>query len=260
MSLDTEIDSTNLKAHIMRLFPELFEGVGTICDAIVHLDVWPDATPIVCSPRRVPDALCNDLKTELDWMESMKVIHKLDINKASDWVHALVLVMKLNDRLHVCLDPKTLNTVLRHNIHNGQRFIDIVAQIRGFTHCSKIDANSGFWTLPLDADSQLLTTFDTLWGCYCFLKLPFGLCESQYFFQFYMDLNFKAINNSTHVIVDDVLIVGDSSKAGTGNHDRRLIQVLNKCCEIGLKLNADKCTFKSTQVFIFQTFCHQQMT
>ena len=95
----------------------------------------------------MPDALCDDLKTELDSMESMKVIHKLDINEASDWVHALVLVMKPNGRLHVCLDPRTLNTVLQHNIHNAQRFIDIVAQIRGFTHCSKIDANAGFWTL-----------------------------------------------------------------------------------------------------------------
>ena len=159
--------------------------------------------------------------------------------------------MKPNGRLCVCLDPRTLNTVLQHNIHNTQRFIDIVAQIRGFTHCSKIDTNSGFWTLPLDVDSQLLTTFNTLWGHYCFLKLPFGLCESQYFFQFHMDLNFKAINDGTHVIADDVLIVGDSSKAGTGNHDHQLIQVLNKCCEIGLKLNADKCFFKSTQVLFF---------
>ena len=111
----------------------------------------------------------------------MQVIRKLDINKASNWVHALVLVVKPNGKLHVCLDPHTLNAVLWHNIHNAQRFIDIIAQIRGFTHCSKIDATSGFWTLPLDAMSQLLTTFDTPWGWYCFPKLPFRLCESQYF-------------------------------------------------------------------------------
>ena len=112
VSLNTEIDSTSLKVHIMHLFPDLFEGVGTIHDAIVHLDVQPDATPIVCSPRRVPDALCDDLKAELDRMESMKVIHKLDINEALDWVHAFVLVVKPNGRLHVCLDPRMLNTVL----------------------------------------------------------------------------------------------------------------------------------------------------
>ena len=59
----------------------------------------------------------------------MKVIRKLDINEASNWVHALVLVVKPNGKLCVCLDPHT------------QRFVDIIAQIRGFTHCSKIDAN-----------------------------------------------------------------------------------------------------------------------
>ena len=138
------------------------------------------------------------------------------------------------------------------NIHNEQRFVDIIAQIKGFTDCSKIDANSGFWTLPLDAMSQVLTTFDTPWGQYCFFKLPFGLCESQYFFQFYMDQNFKAINEGTPIIADDVLIVGSDSNTSTGSHDYRLLQVLNKCCEIGLKLNPDKCIFKSMQVLFFR--------
>ena len=209
--LDTKIDETNLKAHVMKLYPNLFDGLGTIKNAVVHLDVKPDAVSIVCSPIRVPDALRDSLKVELDRMESMKVIRKLDINEATDWVHAFILVVKPNGKLCACLDPHTLNAVLQHNIHNAQRFIDIIAQIKGFTHCSKIGANSGFWTLSLDAMSQLLTTFDTPQGQYCFLKLPFGLCESQYFFQFYMDLNFKAINEGTHIIANDVLIVGSDS-------------------------------------------------
>ena len=98
--------------------------------------------------------------------------------------------------------------------------------------------------------SQLLTTFDTSWGRYCFLKLPFGLCKLQYFFQFYMVLNFKAINKGYHIIADDILMVGNDSST-TGSHDHCLIQVLNKCCEIGLKLNPNKCIFKSTQVLFF---------
>ena len=93
--------------------------------------------------------------------------------------------------------------------------------------------------------------FDTPWGHYCFLKLPFGLFESQYFIQFYMDLNFKAINKGTHIISDNVLIVG-SDLSSTGSHDYHLIQVLNKCHETGLKLNPDKCIFKSMQVLFFR--------
>ena len=110
--LDTKIDETNPKAHIMKLYPDLFDGVRTIKNAVVHLGVKPDAVPIVCSPRRVPDTLQDLLKEELDRMESMKVTRKLDINEASDWVHALVLVVKTNGKLWVCLDPHTLNAVL----------------------------------------------------------------------------------------------------------------------------------------------------
>ena len=70
-------------------------------------------------------------------------------------------------------------------------------------YVSKIDANSGFWTLPMDPDSQLLTTFNTPWGWFCFLKMPFGLNQSQYFFQFWMDTYFGDLNEGTHVIADD---------------------------------------------------------
>ena len=96
----------------MQLYPDLFDGLGTIKNAVVHLDVKSDASPVVCSPRKVPEALRDSLKEELDRMESMKVFRKLDINEASDWVHALVLVVKPNGKLHVCLDPRTLNAVL----------------------------------------------------------------------------------------------------------------------------------------------------
>ena len=68
-----------------------------------------------------------------------------------------------------------------------------------------------------------------------------------------MDLNFKAINEGTHIIANDILIVGSDSNLSTiGSHDHRLIQVLNKCREIGLKLNPDKCIFKSTQELFFR--------
>ena len=114
-------------------------------------------------------------------MLKLGVIRKLDINEASDWVHTLVIVIKPNGKLHVCLDPRTLNSVLQHNVHNAKRFIDIISKVRGFEHLSKIDADSRFWTLPLDPSSQLLITFDTPWDRFCLMKLPFGLCESQYF-------------------------------------------------------------------------------
>ena len=66
-----------------------------------------------------------------------------------------------------------------------------------------------------------------------------------------MDLNFKAINDGTHIIANDVLIVGNNNSSSIESHDYHLKQVLNKCLEIGLNLNPDKCIFKSMQVQFF---------
>ena len=94
----------------MDLYPDLFSCVGTIKNAMVHLDVKPGAVPVVCSPRCVPHAVQPKLKEELHRILKLGVIRKLDINKASDWVRALVIVIKPNSKLHVCLDRRTLNS------------------------------------------------------------------------------------------------------------------------------------------------------
>ena len=194
-------DDDDIKQQNMDLYPDLFSGVGTIKNAMVHLDVKPGAVPVVCSPHCVPHAVQPKLKEELDRMLKLGVIRKLDINEASDWVHALVIVI----------------------VHNAKRFVDIISKVKGFKYISKKDANSGFWTLPLDPSSQLLTTFDTPWGGFCFMKLPFGLCESQYFFQYYMDLNCDSLTNA-YIITDDVLIVGSNlGPLNEHNHDRCLL-------------------------------------
>ena len=144
-----------------------------------------------------------------------------------------------------------INKALRFNIHNAKTFPEITSKIKNLMFVSKIDANSSFWTLPMDADSQLLTTFNTPWGRFCFLKMPFSLNQSQYFFQFWMVTYFGDLNDGTHVITDDVKIHGEDE----ATHDMHLIQVLNQCRKVRLKLNADKCVFK-VEVYPILWSCH----
>ena len=98
----TKLDSDDVKQQIMDLDPNLFSGVGTIKNAMVHLDVKPGAVPVVCAPHHVPHAVQPKLKEELVRMLKFGFIRKLDINEASDWVHALVIVIKPNGKLRVC--------------------------------------------------------------------------------------------------------------------------------------------------------------
>ena len=147
VDVNTKIDLTNPKAHIMNLFPDLFEGVGTMENVKVHLDVNPEIRPVVQAPRKIAHSMMELLKVELERMVKLGVIRKLHINKAMDWVHNLVLVRKPNSKLRVCLDPCTINKALRFNIHNAKMFPEVTSCIGKVMYVSKIDANSGFWTL-----------------------------------------------------------------------------------------------------------------
>ena len=51
--ISTKLEGDDMKQQIMELYPDLFSGVGTIKNAIVHLDVKPGTVPVVCSPHCV---------------------------------------------------------------------------------------------------------------------------------------------------------------------------------------------------------------
>ena len=71
-----------------------------------------------------------------------------------------------------------------------------------------------------------------------------------------MDLNFENLTNA-HIIADDVLIVGtDLGLSDYYDHERCLIQVLNHCQEVGLKLNAAKYIFKAKPVVFYGHLIH----
>ena len=61
---NTRIDVNDPKAHIMNLFPDLFEGVGTIENVQVHLDVNPEIEPVVQAPRKIPHSMMEPLRSD----------------------------------------------------------------------------------------------------------------------------------------------------------------------------------------------------
>ena len=67
---------SDCKAHIMELFPELFDGIGTIKDAIMKLNMDQSVIPVVQPPRKIPQAMVEPLKQEIERMMSLDVIRK----------------------------------------------------------------------------------------------------------------------------------------------------------------------------------------
>ena len=66
--ISTKLNSDDVKQQIMELYPDLFSGVGTIKNAMVHFEVKPRAVPVTCAPHHVPHAVQPKVKEELDRM------------------------------------------------------------------------------------------------------------------------------------------------------------------------------------------------
>ena len=108
---------------------------------------------------------------------------------------------------------------------------------------SKLDANCGFWQIPLADSSRLLTTFVTPFGRYCFNKLPFGICSALEHFQKRMS---QILSGQAGALchMDDVIIFG----CDRAEHDSRLHQALQKIQEAGVTLNREKCVFHKNKL------------
>ena len=50
----------------MELFPDLFDGIGTLKDAVVKLDINDSITLVIQPPRKIPQAMVEPLNVKLN--------------------------------------------------------------------------------------------------------------------------------------------------------------------------------------------------
>uniref|UniRef100_A0A3P9K9H2 Gypsy retrotransposon integrase-like protein 1 n=1 Tax=Oryzias latipes TaxID=8090 RepID=A0A3P9K9H2_ORYLA len=237
--------------NILEEFKDVFQGIGVFPgECNFHVDA--EVTPVVCPPRRIPFALRSKLKEELESMEKNGIICK--VTEPTAWVNALVVVEKpKSGNLRVCLDPRPLNKAIQRPYYPLPTLEDVTAKLAGAKYFSVLDARSGYWNIKLSHESSLLTTFNTVFGRYRFLRLPFGIISAQDEFQRRVDETYEGLDGVA-AIVDDVLVFGKTKQ----EHDRNLRPMLQRTRERGVKLNPDKCRISVQEVSYFgHTLSHE---
>ena len=183
---NTEITSAK---DLQTFYPNRFKGIGKFPKC--HLILKEDAHPIKHPPRKAPILLQENIKEELKRMEDLEVIRKISEN--IDWISSIIYVHKANGALRICHDPKDVNQNLKHGQHHIPTMEELGHKFAEPTVFSKLEARSGYWCVDLDTESQLLTTFNTPYGRYCFQRLPFCPNVSQDIFQAAMDQNLEGL-------------------------------------------------------------------
>ena len=153
------------------------------------------------------------------------------------------MVQKANGKVRICVDLTKLNESILREYHPFLRVDHTLAQLAGATIFSKRDAYSGFWQTGLSPESAKLTTFITLFGRFCFNRLPFGISSAPEHFQKRISQVLEGADGAL-CQMDDILEYVKS----VGEHNQHLEATLHKLREANLTLNEEKCEFSKPSV------------
>ena len=140
-------------------------------------------------------------------------------------------------------DPKDLNKAIKRPHYHPTTLEEITHKLSESVMYSKLDARPGYWSVQLDGDSKLLTTFNSPFGRFCIRRMPFGLNLNQDVFQKQMDHIFERYPG-TISIADDI---GSSEK----EHDQNLHILMRVAQMHGLVFSIGKCEIKQIILTFF---------
>ena len=101
------------------------------------------------------------MKTQIDRLLAAGFIYQVEYTK---WASPVVIVLKKNGKLRVCVDYKPLNDATKRNYY-PLPFQEILNEVAGHERYSVMDGYSSYFQIPIAKEDQLKTTFITPWGC-----------------------------------------------------------------------------------------------
>ena len=231
---------------LMDKYSDLFTGIGKLKDASVHIHVDETVTPVVQQHRRIPFNIRKQVEKELQHLEEAGIIE--DTDGPTPWVSPLVCVPKPRrpDEVRCCIDMRLPNKAVLRERHPTPTIEEVLHDLNGACHFSKLDLRQGFLQIPLAMESRNLTTFSTHLGIKRFTRMVFGLSSAPEIFQHEIQKALQGIPGVKN-ISDDIIVYGPSQAA----HDQTLQKVFQRLREKGLTLNQSKCAFNKPNLDFF---------
>ena len=220
---------------IMESYADVFDETLGNMEEEIHLEIRPNAKPVSMPPRRVPVAIKDKLRKELERLTERGAI--APVQEPTEWVSSMITTMKPDGNIRLCIDPHHLNRELKRSHYPLPIIEEILPELTKAKVFTKADLREGFLQIELDDTSSRLTTFQTPWGRYRWLRLPFGISPAPELFQMKLDQNLEGLKG-VFKIADDILITGqeDAEHEAEQDHDRNLANFLDHCRERHIKL------------------------
>ena len=169
-SMQANVTPMNVSEQLPRLFAD---GVGKISDIKIKLHIDPSVQPVSQRHRRIPFHVRKDVEAELDRLEKLDIIEKVD--GPTPWVSPIVVVPKADGGVRLCIDMREPNKAIKREKYIMPTLGDLISDLNGSTVFSKLDLSNAYHQLELDEASRQVTTFTTHAGIRRYKRLLFGV-------------------------------------------------------------------------------------
>ena len=157
----------------------------------------------------------------------------------------VLLVRKPGGGLRFCVDYRALNSITIKNRYPIPLINETLGKLSQAKKFTKLDVISAFNRMRMKEGHEWLTAFNTRYGQFEYLVMPFGLCNAPGTFQsFINDTVREYLDVFCRAYLNDVLIYSEIEE----EHSDQVFKILKRLQERGIQVDIDKCEFSVTEV------------
>ena len=128
---------------LLKKYESLFDGIiGTWHGKTYDIKLKPDAEPYHGKPLPVPRIHELTFKQELDRLEYLKVIKKIN---RSQWGTPTFIIPKKDSTVRFISDFRELNKLILRQPYPIPKIQDLLLRLEGFRYGTTIDLNTGYY-------------------------------------------------------------------------------------------------------------------
>jgi hypothetical protein len=209
---------------------------GVNRDVIEHsLNVDPSFRPRKQRLRKMSEDKAKGARNEVKRLLSAGVIREVTY---PEWLANTVMVKKANGKWRMCIDFTDLNKACPKDEFPLPRIDSLVDAAASSELMSLLDCYSGYHQIWMKKEDEPKTSFITLSGTYCYLRMPEGLKNvGGSFSRMTAKVLHSQIGMNVLTYVDDIIVKSMKQE----NHIADLQDTSANFRQAGLKLNPEKC-------------------
>ena len=203
------------------------------------------ANPVLQKPYPIAMKHYEWIKNEIEKLLAAKVI----CSSCFSWSAPIIVVPKGDGGKCIVIDYRALKKVTRKFTWPMPKVEDIFSKLNGATYFTTLDLHAGYHHIPLDKSSIPKTAFNSPFGKYEYVKVPFRLAQAPAYFQELMTGILKDFPFAI-AYLDDIIIFSKTPQ----EHLSHIRMVFEKLKSANLSMKKSKCSFSQRKYNIWVTF------